>query len=99
MRNLLLIALTVLQAIIPVLIRKVVVQEKICNTKKSVCLTHPRRSENHTARNLIHLGNGLRKRHSKLREIVILAGKTYLNITLLVKTPLHQNKEVARSDY
>ena len=63
---------------------------------------HPWKIKNHAVRDRIHLriclrNRNLRKRQSKLREIAILAGKAYLKITLLVKTPFHENREIARS--
>ena len=73
-RNLLLIALTVFQTIIPVFIRRVVAQKKICDTKNPVRLPHLWKSENHAARNRFHLRNGLRKQkktsfeHSRRRS-------------------------------
>ena len=66
--NLLLIALTVFPAIIPVFIRKVVAQKKICDTKNPVRLPHPWKSENHAVRNRFHLRNGLRKRNLRNRK-------------------------------
>ena len=65
---------------------------QIRNTKNPLRLPYSRKRENHAVRNQIHLRNGLRnrimrKRQSKLRERVILAGKVYLKITLFLKTP------------
>lgn len=60
--------LTVFQAIIPVFIRKVVAQKKICDTKNLVRLQHPWKSENHAVRNRFHLRNGLRKRNLRNRK-------------------------------
>lgn len=60
--------LTVFQAIIPVFIRKVVAQKKICDTKNPVRLQHPWKSENHAVRNRFHLRNGLRKRNLRNRK-------------------------------
>ena len=67
-RNLLLIALIVFPAIIPVFIRKAVAQKKICDTKNPVRLPRPWKSENHAVRNRFHLRNGLRKRNLRNRQ-------------------------------
>ena len=48
--------------IIPVFIRKIVAQKKICDTKNPVRLPHSWKSENHAVRNRFHLRNGLRNR-------------------------------------
>lgn len=79
-----------------------VAQNQIYNAENPTRLPYPRKSENHAARSQIHLRNGLRdknlrKRQSKLREIVILAGKACLKITLLGEKLLHENREVALS--
>ena len=71
---LLLIALTVFQAIIPVFTRKVVDKKKICNSKNPLRLPQPWKIENRVVRNRIHLRNGLRKinlrnRKSKLQTL------------------------------
>ena len=54
--------------IIPVFIRKIVAQKKICDTKNPVRLPHPWKSENHAVRNRFHLRNGLRKRNLRNRK-------------------------------
>ena len=54
-RNFLLIAMTVFSGIIPVLMRKVVAQQKIPYTKNPVHLPHPWQSENYAVSNRIHL--------------------------------------------
>ena len=77
--------------------------KKICNTKNPVGISHQRKSKNHAVRKRIHLRNGLRKRSlwkdkASFGKTVILVGKAYLKITLLVKTPLHENRLVARSE-
>lgn len=71
--------------------------KKICNTKNPVGLSNQRKSKNHAVRKRIHLRNGLRKDKASFGKTVILAGKAYLKITLLMKTPLHKNRVVARS--
>ena len=53
--------------IILVLIRKIVAQKKICDTKNPVRHPHPWKSENHAGRNRFHLRNGLRKRNLRNR--------------------------------
>ena len=55
--------------IIPVFIRKIVGQKKICDTKNPVRLPHPWKSENHAVRNrYFHLRNSLRKRNLRNRK-------------------------------
>ena len=80
---------------------KVVAQKKICHTKNLVRILHPResktRSEESNSSSKRSANIILRKRQSKLRETVILASKAYLKITLLVKTPLQENRELASS--
>ena len=49
-------------------IRKVVAQKKICDTKNTVRLPRPWKSENYAARNRFHLQNGLRKRNLQNRK-------------------------------
>ena len=55
-------SLTVFQAKMPVFMRKVEAQKKICNMKNPAELPHQRKSKNHAVRNRIHLRNGQRNR-------------------------------------
>ena len=93
MRNLQRILLIALQATISILTRKLAVQRKICKTSSlSSATTHNSRK-------------GKSKSSSKQptvkrskRQQSFFAGKAYLKINSLVKTPLHEFIAAARSE-
>ena len=100
-RYLFLIALRVFQAILLVFMRKVVAQNKICNTHKAVSLLYPRKKEYHVVGNRIRLRKGFTKQKSAKKTKQAsgnsnFSGKGYLIKASHVKTPLHENREVVR---